>query len=221
MTLSGRSFGFMKIVNMHIPYLVLSLLLSVQAVSDLAQQPKWSEDGWQAGFGSAHCYLANSYIDQNDEKIGIVNINFVQIADRKLAESEYDFWLWNALDRMGIKQDELFFTASLPGKVSWEGELRQNYTTSLSVGGLNTQSVETKGLGKDVEEQAWFVMREPDSKRLIEMFSAEQAIEFDMRFKDDSQASFEYRTSPDIDFKVRRAMFEACLSVLSPDSATK
>jgi hypothetical protein len=196
---------------------LLGVFLISPVQADWTPEPRWAEDGWQTAFGDAHCYLAQSYHDRSRAEIGITNINFIQVANQRLAELKYSFPLWNALKSVGIEEDELVFTIALPGRVNWVGDVLPIFAASIEVNGVEAKKIDMKPFFDDWETQVWFVVRAPESEKLIEAFSAEEAVQFEVTLIDDSVSAFEYHSSPDLDFKVRRAMFEACLETLSSD----
>lgn len=200
--------------------LVLGVLSTsvTSAQSTLYPNPeaKWLEDGWRVDFGDAHCYMGNTYTDRRNDALEIVNINFIQIANLSLAKSSYSFGLWNALDHVGVKQDELVFLVAMPGPLHWHGDQRSSYAIDVNVDELEATFFDTTDFLEDSQEQVWFFIREPLSSLLIETFSDAEPVGFDVVLNDNSRLSFEYHFKPDLDFKVNQAQFEACLRVLAP-----
>lgn len=206
--------------NVLIATLILSSLTASATYARWTLEPsseaKWLEDGWRGDFGEAHCYIGNTYVDQGNDALDIVNITFMQIANLSLAKFKYSFGFWRALDHIGVRQGELIFTVAMPGPLDFRGDEKIKYAVKVSVDGLEAAQIDTSDFIEDSEEQGWFVIREPQSRRLIERFSQEKPVNIDVVLNNASRLTFEYSFSPDLNFKVHRAQFEACLRVLAP-----
>ena len=180
---------------------------------------------WESDFGPGVCYLTMQYWPESYDDSGFIYLNFVTVTDKAQVDREFGKdSAWQAFLKQGVRDGELLVDVDSPGPEWFEGSSRpaSSVVSSVSIDSIDAPYLETpKSKELSNYKMNRFVIREPESKVLLEKLKSGQDLNFVLGFSDDTVVKLTYTVENMQFFRVRLAQFHACIKSMSPNKSSE